>query len=90
MEAEGRERAACLLEGTEGRLQAWLGGGEAEFGAEAKGGGLVFVLHWAVAFPHSPLLQPQKIRKRIAWRLGAHKGRELLLSPVRIRVLAAD
>ena len=39
MEAEGRERAACLLEGTEGRLQAWLGGGEAEFGTEARAGG---------------------------------------------------
>lgn len=77
-----RGEIAGMAGGRRGRVWSRSEGG--------AGGGLVFVLHWAVAFPHSPLLQPQKIRKRIAWRLGAHKGRELLLSPVRIRVLAAD
>lgn len=78
--------------GDRGEIAGMAGGrrGRVWSRSEGWGGRLVFVLHWAVAFPHSPLLQPQKIRKRIAWRLGAHKGRELLLSPVGIRVLAAD
>lgn len=55
MKAKGRERAQCLVEGAEVSLQAWLR--EAGRSLEQKPMG-VFILHWAPAFSHSPLLQP--------------------------------
>ena len=73
-------------------LQAWLGGGGAEFGAgvmEVWGGGLVFLLHWARALPHSPVASAKEensdpeengLRAR-----GPHRA---CLSPVGVMVLA--
>lgn len=51
-------------EGTERRLQARLGEGGQSLEQKPMGcvgRGLVFVLHWALAFSHSPLLLQRQI-----------------------------
>lgn len=96
MKADGRERALCLREGTARKLQAQAGLGESGQSLEQSQwvwgrGGLVFLLHWALAFFLQSLASAELDPRSACgcgpkWVGNSEQGLSSRLNPVEIRV----